>query len=189
MYPVIITPNTSGRFLIFDPKEFPVPGAFGMQATYFDLQRFPIHQEENDWERLGTFIAPAEPSWFDQTIDWSLGGDEALAWVQESSTSQTSSFSLEFKVGVNIKSRLGFGMEGSFEAQTETTTTVTTESKLWLCNPWRADWEDPVPDQISHFSVHAKWLSPSESGFWVPLNRRGLGDQPWFITYGVGNVW
>jgi hypothetical protein len=45
------------------------------------------------------------------------------------------------------------------------------------------------PGPISHFTVIGRWLEPDSNGYWVPVNRRQMGDIPWFITFGVANVW
>jgi hypothetical protein len=31
--------------------------------------------------------------------------------------------------------------------------------------------------------VYGRWLAPDANGLWVPRNRQGMGDNPWFITY------
>lgn len=190
MYPMRVTANTTGRVRIFDPTEFPVPGAVGMGATYFDLARFPVHQAESDRERLATYLAPVNEAWFAGVLDWNIGGEASLSWLTLTNNSSTFSTKTEIKIGYNKKDIVAFGIQGSFELQMQTSTTLSTVSQLWLINPWRGSGEEPppLPDQINSFVVHARWLAPSESGFWVPLNRQGSGDKPWFITYGVSDV-
>ena len=184
MYPTKITTNTSARFLIFDPTQFPRGGLAGMQGTYFDLSKFPLHQKTNDWTRLATYVTPPDPYWFGNPLDWNAGGSSVLQWTRGSTESISHSDSLEFKIGPQFGEFLGFGVEGSFQVQTETTTTITSESALHLDNP------DPfAPDQISHFTVEARWLAPAAEAYWVPLNRRYSGDKPWFITYGVSDIY
>ena len=185
MYPMVLTTNTTLRCFSFDPTEFPVEGADGMQATYFRTN-FPIHKSDNDLGRLATYsITPADPCWFQRTMDWSPGSPQGIHWIYETTTNDTTTASLEFKVGATLKKRLGFGVEGKYEIQKATTTVVTTESAVWLANPY---FETPLPDcpnEINRFTVNARWLAPSSTGYWMPLNREGSGDQPWFITYGV----
>ncbi len=181
MYPTLMTGNSQGRWYLFSPTNFPVTGAAGMPATYFDLTNFPLHCNiTNDLERLYSYTTPANPCWFENTLDWAAGGEGSIEWTRGSTESTTSSASLEFKVGVMIMKRLGFGVEGSFEVQTTTTTTLTSKSAVFEDNPYSSE-----IGEIKHFAADCRWLAPDASGYWVPLNRRGYGDAPWFITYGV----
>ena len=185
MYPMVLTPNTSLRCLSFDPAAFPYGNPEGMGATYFPTN-FPIHKSETDLGRLATYsITPAQSNWAAALLDWTPSLREGQRWIAENTTNTTKSAALQFKVGASLKKRFGFGVEGQFDMQVETTTTTTTESAIYLINPY---FEKPLPtcpNEIEHFSVNVRWLAPSTSDYWVPLNRRGSGDQPWFITYGV----
>jgi hypothetical protein len=181
MYPTLMTGNSQGRWYLFSPTNFPVTGAAGMPATYFDLDSFPLHCNiTDDLERLYSYTTPANPCWFENTLDWAAGGEGSIEWTMGSTESTTSSASLEFKVGAMIMKRIGFGVEGSFEVQTTTTTTLTSKSAVFEDNPYSSE-----IGEIKHFAADCRWLAPDASGYWVPLNRRGYGDAPWFITYGV----
>jgi hypothetical protein len=153
-----------------------------MQATYFQ-HTFPLHQKTNDRERLATYVTPPDPCWFSDTLDWSAaGGLSSISWSSSQTTTTNNSLTVEFKMGAEIAGLIGFGVQGSFDVQTETSTTVTTASTLNVDCPAPGPLTD---DPIKDFSVYARWLKPSASGFWVPWNRQGSGDQPWFITYGL----
>jgi hypothetical protein len=185
MYPMVLTTNTELRCFSFDPAELPWPGAAGMPETYFPTN-FPMHRSENDLDRLATYsITPQQPYWFKGTLDWRPNSTPSITWSRTGSTNTSATVALEFKVGAEIKHRLGFGVEGSYEIQTKTTTKVTTESALHVTNPF---FDTPLATcltEINKFTVEGRWLAPNSSGYWVPLNRQGCGDQPWFITYGV----
>jgi len=46
----------------------------------------------------------------------------------------------------------------------------------------------PIDDdasRVTEFSVQGYFLKGSPYGYWVPENRRVMGDRPWFITYHV----
>jgi hypothetical protein len=185
MYPVLFTANTSYQCYSFDPTTLPVPWTNDMPATYFDLTNFPVHKQADDWARLATYPTPTNAFWtnywFDGIRNWMNSQGDHVYWASTTTTNSSTSNSVEYKVGGMIKKRLGFGVEGSWEAKTETATTITTAAAVWF--------ENPFPGPITHFSVDARWLGPDPRGYWVPVNRKGMGDTPWFITYAVGNVW
>ena len=185
MYPVLFTTNSSYQCYSFDPTALPVPWTNDLPATYFDLTRFPVHKQADDSARLATYAVPTDPFWTDYWFDgirnWMNSQGDYLYWATTTTTNSSTSSSIEYKVGKMIKERLGLGVEGSWEAKTETKTTITTTASAWF--------ENPFPGPITHFTVDGRWLNPDPRGYWVPLNRQGMGDAPWFITYTVGNVW
>ena len=193
MYPTRMTSNTSARSLAFNPLQTSWSGFAGMQAFYFNYTNcIDFHQRTRDRDRLmsyGTPVYPSYPYWFAKTQYWSAAeGPSFVCWVSSDTTNRSPSATVKLKIGADIKGYLGFDVEGSFEVRTETATIMTTGSMLILDNP------KPGPltsDPIQHFTVDARWVAPSASGPWVPWNRQGCGDQPWFITYGVvrNSIW
>ena len=187
IYPTRMTTNTSVQSLAFNPLETSWSGFADMPSFYFNPTNcINFHQRTRDRDRLmsyGQGIYLDSPCWFGKTNDWSAGeGSSFVRWVSSDTTNRSPSATVELQIGADIKEKLGLGVEGSFKVQTETATTITAGSMLVLDNP------NPgllTSDPIHHFTVEAKWLAPSASGPWVPMNRQGCGDQPWFITYGV----
>ena len=187
IYPTRMTTNTSVQSLAFNPLETSWSGFADMPSFYFNPTNcINFHQRTRDRDRLmsyGQGIYLDSPCWFGKTNDWSAGqGSSFVRWVSSDTTNRSPSATVELQIGADIKEKLGLGVEGSFKVQTEIATTITAGSMLVLDNP------NPgllTSDPIHHFTVEAKWLAPSASGPWVPMNRQGCGDQPWFITYGV----
>jgi len=155
-----------------------------MPPTYFDLAKFPVHKRADDWERLDSYPMPTNAFWntfwFQDTLNWMNSQGQGIVWDRTTNTTKTTSNSIEYKVGVGYEKILGVGVQGSWEATTETKTTMTTSAEVHI--------ENPYPGPISHFTVVGRWLEPDSSGYWVPVNRQQMGDVPWFITYGVTNV-
>jgi hypothetical protein len=83
---------------------------------------------------------------------------------------------------MNIKKYFGFGIEGEFSCGWETRATVDNHSELALVPG------SSVGEPFHPFRVDAYWLKPDPNGYWLPLNRRGSGDAPWFITYRVSDI-
>jgi len=83
------------------------------------------------------------------------------------------------KLGTELCKRIGLGVEGSFEMRVTTSTDKTMTVTATIPYP------DSAAPTIEYFRVEGYWLAPDASGYWVPENRKGLGDAPWFITYCV----
>jgi hypothetical protein len=86
------------------------------------------------------------------------------------------------KIGVNIMQIVGAGFEGEFNIKFTQTTTFTSSLQTIFANP-----EANKAGDIIWFGVTVYWLDPNKDGYWVPENRKGLGDAPWFITFNVPN--
>jgi hypothetical protein len=172
-----------------EPESGPIISEGTVPLPYLDPAVFPLHGYESDIERLNSYsIAPTAPPYnyvdafganspAGQSME--SGFDGGFEWSIETANSVDNGFYVEMKLGTELCKRIGLGVEGSFEMRVTTSTdksmTVTTAI--------------PYPDSgaptIHYFHVEGYWLAPNASGYWVPENRKGLGDTPWFITYYV----
>ena len=168
-----------------------------MPPTYF-TNNFPLHAsdpydytnapteadwENADWARLATYTSEqTDEPWFSDWVYWDPYGDKHIKWIKSGETNQTFGFEVEYRVGVQVGEYFGIGTEGSFSATTKTKVTVENVAEVSLM---------PGPSNgtpFESFRVDGYWLKPNANGYWVPLNRRGTGDAPWFITYRVSDI-
>jgi hypothetical protein len=185
MYPMLVTTNTIAQCWSFDPTALPTPeGAIGISAPYFDLTRFPVHKQSNDRARLATYATPTnafwDAYWYAGTINWMDSQEQSIQWLYTTNYTEKTDQTVKYKFGSSVVGLLSMGVEGSWETTTKTLTTVTTSAAIHIDNYY--------PGPITQFSVEGRWLEPDERGYWVPRNRQGMGDKPWFITYGVYGI-
>ena len=107
-------------------------------------------------------------------------GEITIRLVTEEKTMNQVGGYAKFKIGGDIKKLFSLGVEGEFDVNWSSTTSVSTETELNLWNP-----ESHVNGDVYSFDVTAYWLEPTEDADWVPAYRQGSGDKPWFITYTV----
>lgn len=166
--------------MIFDPRESPCPGCLNMPDSYWSS--FPTHAADADLDRLSTYnTVPTEPALFDSTATWNSGGQAVIEWAADQSTSLETGVGIEFKIGMG--GLIGGGVQGSFELHLTTTTSFMTNANTYLVN-----FDAEKAGDIRRFVANGFWLQPNESGYWLPVNRQGLGDKPWFITYYVSGI-
>ena len=166
--------------LIFDPRESPCPDCDNMPSSYWES--FATHAAETDLDRLGTYdTVPTEDAFFNSSGTWNSGGEGQITWTADASQSLEVGLDIDFKIGKGGK--IGGGVEGSFTLHASTSTSLMTDANTFLVN-----FDAEEEGDIKHFSVDGYWLSPNDSAYWVPLNRQGMGDKPWFITYYVGGI-
>lgn len=117
---------------------------------------------------------------------WQYNPEEdtvTITFTKENTNATTVGGYAKMKIGGNIKEMFGLGVEGEFDMNMTSTTTVSTKSELSLWNP------SPEKDgDVTEFYVTAYWMNPMENADWVPTYRQGQGDAPWFITYYVDNI-
>ena len=159
-------------------------GAIGISAPYFDLTRFPVHKQSNDRARLATYATPTnafwDAYWYAGTINWMDSQEQSIQWLYTTNYTEKTDQTVKYKFGSSVVGLLSMGVEGSWETTTKTLTTVTTSAAIHIDNYY--------PGPITQFAVEGRWLEPDERGYWVPRNRQGMGDKPWFITYGVSGI-
>jgi len=90
---------------------------------------------------------------------------------------------LSFKLGGGLADTIGFGFEGEYDTSVDETTTTKDSIHLVFDNPKA---RKGVNTDISGFQCTPCWLmikSGEKDADWIPRNRQGTGDRPWFFTY------
>jgi len=146
---------------------------------------FGSRLEPHEAGKLETYKAGLNPSLYDidKSVTWDYGGPTTLSIVQSQTDVHGVGGYFSFSVGEHLSKEIGFGVEGDFEVKHSSKTTVTTSAVVTLDNP-----PPSVTGDVSHFTATVFWAKPNKNGFWVPLNRVGRGDEPWFITYRVTDI-
>lgn len=164
-------------------------GADGYENTTQPFIGIPDHYSTNDYNRLltydytGTSTDPSKyTGLFDQTqiLTWGGGSPATPSWQVSSDTSVSKGAYVELKVGAEFKKVLGVGVEGSFEIQTTSSVKKDVTVTMRFTNP-----EAKVAGDVTQFDIIAYWLKPDANAYWIPTDRKGLGDTPFFITYSV----
>lgn len=191
---------------VFDPEIGPevayYQGNAGFDPPYLnvaktpteinDSNKFPMHASENDQDRLDTYFRnpTVSPFNFQSIVDpalsqsgWAVNSPGSFEWAIDQEHSIDNGFYSDIKIGSEIAHRIGFGVEGSFKILVNTKTQKDVEAITTLKSQEPID--DSDPSRVTSFNVEGYWLKPSASGYWVPNNRKGMGDAPWFITYRV----
>jgi len=119
-----------------------------------------------------------------QQCDWGSHMPCDFEWSLTSGQSVSTGFYAEVKVGVDIKHKLGFGVEGSFEFTVTTTSELGIGAKSYFRNP---EPTQGYPDPVEGFTTRGYWMKPNSTAYWVPSSRKGLGDTPWFMAYYIVN--
>jgi hypothetical protein len=178
----------------FEPEAGPLIAGGSLTLPYLNPEVFPVHAFETDSERLASYSL-VDPSTNGtsaaegllNTANVALGSPAGFSWAIDESHTVDNGCYVEMKIGVELGKRIGgFGIEGSFELHVTTSTQKSVEAKTQMFCPEPAAGVKPY---IFQYYVEGFWLKPSSSGYWVPENRKGLGDAPWFITYRVGDYW
>ncbi len=156
--------------------------------------RFPMHASQSDRDRLTTYFRnPTADSFnFVSIVDpalslssWGVSSPGGFEWSIDDEHSVDNGFYCNIKVGVEIAKTIGFGMEGSFKIMVNSKTQKSVKAITNLNS------QDPIypwpyaVQAVTSFNVEGYWLKPNALGYWVPNNRKGMGDSPWFITYRV----
>lgn len=163
---------------------------------YLNPAVFLMHASLNDRDRLDTYwLDPINNPYNYESItgdaansmiaSWDVNSPGYFGWKIDETHSIDNGFNVKFKVGANL-GKAGFGAEGSFEMHFKTQTQTGVQSFTFLRNLAPVDPLDP--ERVTGFTVYGYWLKPSDSAYWIPTNRQGMGDTPWFITYRVENV-
>jgi len=169
--------------MIFDPRQSPCDDCVNMPSSYWNV--FPIHAADADLERLetyGTVPEEADSAWFGSSATWNSGGEAEIEWAADASQSRETGVDIEFKIGKSGKI-VGGGLGGSFTLSLTTTTSFITNANTYLIN-----FDAEEDGDIKRFVADGYWLAPNDAAYWVPTNRQGLGDKPWFITYYVSGI-
>lgn len=177
----------------FEPEPGPIIAGGTVPLPYLDPQTFPVHVGATDIERLETYKL-LDPGTNGENIVNSLLNNCVVAksspcdfnWEVQETEGVDNGFYVEMKLGYEVAHTIGFGAEGSFEMHITTSTEKTVKAITQLYCP------DPLAGffpYIKEYAVYGYWLKPSATGYWVPENRKGLGDTPWFVTYRVGDYW
>ena len=114
---------------------------------------------------------------------WYPGQPAKIDVGKEEKTLSSTGTYVKFKIGGEIARQVGLGVEGEFEMKITSTTTITESMRAVIHNPYPKGSGD-----IKGYTATMYWTKPNANGYWVPLHRRGMGDEPWFITYTVSNV-
>lgn len=166
----------------FGPSELPVDDALYVSEPYWD--DFTSHVADTDLARLDTYsYSPTETAWFSSSGDWAKSSPGAIVWTGTTATETEGELDIEFKVGKGGK--IGGGVEGSFTLHTSLSTELTAEAQIHLIN---TDASNASRGDVESFHAIGYWLAPNADGYWVPRNRQGMGDKPWFITYQVTGI-
>jgi hypothetical protein len=156
------------------------------------IARVPSHAEEtDDMARLNSYVYDddANPENYEGLFDpivktWTTGSPADITWSVSSEKSQSIGSYIEFKIGVEYAHIIGAGVEGSIEAKMTTTNESGAKVQMVLEN------HENIPTQsgdVTRFDVTGYWLKPDKDGYWIPENRKGMGDAPSFFTYSVRN--
>ena len=78
---------------------------------------------------------------------------------------------VEYRIGVQVGEYFGIGTEGSSAPQRKPRSRSKTAELSLISGP-----SDGTP--FDSFRIDGYWLEPNPDGYWVPLNRRGVGDAP-----------
>jgi hypothetical protein len=186
--------DASIRRETFEPEAGPVMST--LPTPYLNPEEFPVHGYEDDGERLSSYAldptTAAEPPFRTvlqpEQVVWGVDSPASFKWEITEEQSVDSGFYVDCKIGAEVAGVIGFGVEGSFSMMINTTTQYGVEAITTLKNRG-PDPENPISNPVTEFSVKGFWLKPDPNGYWVPENRKGLGDAPWFITYQVMDYW
>jgi len=179
---------------VFEPEIGPVMST--LSPPYLDPAVFLSHGSDDDQARLDSYsLNPTDDAHNFQTIvdstlsssTWSTSSPGGFSWKIDSDHSIDNGFYCDLKIGAEIAKRIGFGVEGSVEILVNTKTETGVEAVTTLKNRGPSDKTDPA--RVTEFHVNGYWLKPDPRGYWVPENRKGMGDSPWFITYYVTDWW
>ena len=172
------------------------PDMSTLPAPYLDLNAYQSHKSENDRERLDSYsINPTDATHNFQTIvdstksatTWGHSSPGSFGWAIDSEHSIDNGGYCSLKIGYEVAKKIGFGVEGEVQILVNTKTQTGVEAKTTLLNQDPLDETDPA--RVTSFSVQGYWLKPASNGYWIPKNRVGMGDSPWFITYRVTDYW
>ena len=182
----------------YDTDNKPTGDTFTMvtvENAYLHFQPWSMEQEDFDENFPNLYKHKAGcVNTYDQDIPSSLvytSGSDTWSYIQQEKGIQvmltTEDMTMnqvggyaKFKIGLNIEKLFSLGVEGEFDLNWSSTTSVSTETELNLWNP-----EPEADGDVSQFDVTAYWLNPKENADWLPSYRQGSGDKPWFITYNV----
>jgi hypothetical protein len=145
----------------------------------FKIDEFPLHEVGN----LDTYSA-APAAFEDKTnaikVSATCEADHTteISFAEEQEKLLGGGEYFKFSIGVNVLSWTGLGVEGEFELHQTYSSTTTDTVVISISVPHAS-----MPGDIKGFTTSVYLAKPNADGFWVPLNRRGLGDEPWFITY------
>jgi len=178
----------------FEPEIGPV--MYDHLTPYLDSATFPTHKSTDDRARLDSYknIDPTDAYHNFQSIadpvisGWAASSPGGFTWKIDQDHSIDHGFYADLKFGAKFKKvPVGIGVEGSVEILIQTKTQTGVEAITTLKNREPANSADP--SRVDEFHLMGYWLKPSEKGYWVPENRKDMGDAPWFITYRVTDYW
>lgn len=164
-------------------------GADGYENTTQPFIGIPDHYSTNDYNRLLTYDytgTSTDPSTYTglfsntQIQTWGGGSPATPSWQVSSDTSVSQGVYIDLKIGAEFKKAFGVGVEGSFELQTTSSVKKDVTVSMRFTNP-----EAKVSGDVTQFDIIAYWLKPDSSAYWIPTDRKGMGDAPFFITYSV----
>ena len=182
------------RKQVFDP-EGQGPEMSTLPAPYLDPNVFPSHKSENDRERLNWYwLNPTDAAHNSHTVvdssqsttTWAGSSPGDFSWKIDTEHSIDNGWYCDLKIGYKV-AMLGFGVEGNVKILVNTKTQTGVEAKTTLKNQEPLNETDPA--RVTSFTVEGYWLKPASNGYWIPKNRVGMGDSPWFITYRVTDYW
>jgi hypothetical protein len=192
----ITTPSLEVTGAQIVPREFKSeagPDWYTGPPPYLDPSIFPIHGTgEDDWARLATYnIDPTDDlhgyeDVFNDPITyqgyWSLNSTNDFTWSITQDNSVDNGFYADLKFGYNKKNiPIGLGVKGSVKILIKSKVQTGVEAANTFKN------QQPSEDStaVTEFYITGYWLKPEPKGYWVPENRKEMGDAPWFITYKV----
>jgi hypothetical protein len=147
----------------------------------FNIPKFPIHEAGN----LDTYRSMLDQSLYDTSASgsWDAGGPTNMSLTEQKTSLKGTGGYFHFEIGWNFAEWVGFGAEGEFDVKHTSSTTNMDSVVVILDNP-----PPSVAGDIKSFTTTVYWAKPNQNGYWVPLNKRGLGDEPWFITYSAEQI-
>jgi len=147
----------------------------------FKDPKFPLHEVGN----LDTYRAVLDLSLYDisASASWVGSGTTEISFAGKEKQLKGEGGYFQFSIGYNLLPMTGFGFEGEFEVKHTSSTTIKDSVVVTLENKAAS-----VAGDIKSFTTTVYWARPNKNGFWVPKNRRGLGDEPWFITYTAAQI-
>lgn len=164
-------------------------GADGYENTAQPFIGISNHYSTSDYNRLLTYDytgTSTDPSKYTglfsntQVLTWGGGSPAAPSWQVSSDTSVSKGVYIDLKIGAEFKKLFGVGVEGSFELQTTSSVKKDVTVSMRFTNP-----EAKVSGDVTQFDIIAYWLKADANAYWIPTDRKGMGDTPFFITYSV----
>ncbi|MEM5786063.1 MAG: IPT/TIG domain-containing protein [Syntrophobacteraceae bacterium] len=161
-------------------------------AEISDTSKLPMHAFNDDRTRLATYSRnpTLAPFSFTSIVDpalssagWAVNSPGGFEWAIDEEHSIDNGFYCNIKIGYEVAHRVGFGAEGSVKIMVNTKTQKSVKAITNFRSQSPLDNTDP--NRVTSFNVEGYWLKPAVSAYWVPNNRKSMGDTPWFITYRV----